>query len=183
MSTECLECPICMDPIEITKNCTTTDCGHCFHASCLMTSVAHNGFACPYCRTKMAEEVADEESDYDDEEEEEMFDDDALRGFRLFMNNLDGDAHDEEDIEEENEYEEENNEEEEDNEEVTTAPNASFVAQKLTQQGVTMEDLVKILMIGHDEYDHQSEELERCDNEMFGRLRAIISNYSPQQNV
>ena len=174
------ECPICFDPVEVAKNCTTTDCGHCFHTSCLMTSVAHNGFGCPYCRTKMAEEVADEESDYDDEEEEEnMFHDDALRGFRLFMNNIDGDAHDEEDIEEENIYEEVDEEVEVE----VTAPSASFVAEKLTQQGVTMEDLVKILLIGHDEYYHQSEELERCDNELFGRLRAIISNYNPQQNV
>ena len=173
------ECPICMDPIEVTKNCITTDCGHCFHASCLMTSVAHNGFACPYCRTKMAEEVADEESDYDDEEEEEeVFDDDTLRGFRMFMNNVDGDAHDEEDLEEETAYEE-NNAMEEDAQE-PTAPSASFVAQKLTQEGVTIEDLVKILLIGHDEYDHQSEELERCDNYIFGRFRAIISNYNPQ---
>ena len=177
------ECPICFDPVEVAKNCTTTDCGHCFHTSCLMTSVAHNGFGCPYCRTKMAEEVAEEESDYDDEEEEaEMFDDDALRGLRLFTNNLDGDAHDEEDLEEENVYEEENNAVEEPAEE-PTAPSASFVAQKLTQQGVTMEDLVKILLIGHDEYDHQSEELERCDNDIFGRLRVIISNYNPEQNV
>ena len=64
------DCPICLDTVEGTKNQTITDCGHCFHTSCLMTSVAHNGFGCPFCRTKMAEEVADEESDYDDEEEE-----------------------------------------------------------------------------------------------------------------
>ena len=95
------------------------------------------------------------------------------------MNNIDGDAHDEEDIEEENIYEEVDEEVEVE----VTAPSASFVAEKLTQQGVTMEDLVKILLIGHDEYYHQSEELERCDNELFGRLRAIISNYNPQQNV
>ena len=174
------DCPICLDTVEGTKNQTITDCGHCFHTSCLMTSVAHNGFGCPFCRTKMAEEVADEESDYDDEEEEEeMFDDDTLRGFRMFMNNIDGDALDEEDLEEENVYEEEINAVEEPAEE-PTAPSASFVAQKLTQEGVTIEDLVKILLIGHDEYDHQSEELERCDNYIFGRVRAIISNYNPQ---
>jgi hypothetical protein len=127
----------------------------------------------------MAEEVADEESDYDDEEEEEeMFDYDTLRGFRMFMNNVDGDAHDEEDLEEETAYEENNAMEEPAQQ--PTAPSASFIAQKLTQEGVTIEDLVKILLIGHDEYDHQSEELERCDNYIFGRFRAIISNYNPQ---
>ena len=31
-SIEC-ECPICMESIDIKKNCVTTDCGHCFHAA------------------------------------------------------------------------------------------------------------------------------------------------------
>lgn len=51
-----MDCPICMDCIETTtKNCVTTNCGHCFHTNCLMQNVAHNGFACPYCRAVMAE--------------------------------------------------------------------------------------------------------------------------------
>ena len=54
------ECPICMDDIDITKNCTTTECGHRFHASCLMTNVSHNGFSCPYYRTVMAEEFEED---------------------------------------------------------------------------------------------------------------------------
>ena len=76
MATICenVDCPICMDVIEGNNNRVTTECGHCFHTSCLMTSVAHNGFGCPYCRSKMAEEQEededDEESEYDDEESE-----------------------------------------------------------------------------------------------------------------
>ena len=54
------ECPICMDCILDTKNRVTTECGHCFHTNCLMTSVAHNGFGCPYCRTAMAKKVVKE---------------------------------------------------------------------------------------------------------------------------
>lgn len=169
------ECPICMDPIEMNKNCTTTDCGHCFHASCLMTSVAHNGFGCPYCRTRMAEEVNEEDSDDGSYFEDDMFDNDALRGFRFFMNNLDGDDHDENDEAEEEEFVAVDEEEEE----ATSAPSAAFIAEKFVQQGVTMEDLVKVLMMGHDEYNSQNEELERCDNELFGRMRSIISNYNP----
>ena len=98
------ECPICMEPIELNKNCLTTDCGHCFHTSCLMTSVAHNGFGCPYCRTKMAEEIADEESEYEDESETDeeyenpTFCDYSLLGFRLFNNNINGEDHDQEDL-------------------------------------------------------------------------------------
>ena len=86
------DCPICMDVIEGTKNCVTTDCGHQFHTNCLMKSVAHNGFGCPYCRTVMAEEVDEEETIYtDDDEEDEEYDDEgeelyndyALRGLRF----------------------------------------------------------------------------------------------------
>ena len=105
MSTICenVDCPICMDVIEGNNNRVTTECGHCFHTSCLMTSVAHNGFGCPYCRSKMAEEQEQEEeseygSEYEEENEEEEYHDYALRGLRFFTNNLNGEQHDEEDI-------------------------------------------------------------------------------------
>ena len=181
------ECPICMDAIEGNKNCVTTECGHTFHANCLMTSVAHNGFGCPYCRTAMAEVPEEEEDDEDDDsdgeyEDEEIFDEDALRGFRFFMNNLTGEAHEEQDNAEEDVYVEyENNPEPEEPE--VPVPTASFIAQKLTQQGVTMEDLVKIMLLNHGEYESQSEHLERVEGEMFGKMRIIISNFAPEQNV
>ena len=75
--TECLECPICMDDIDLTKNYITTECGHTFHASCVMRNIVSNGFACPLCRTMMADEPEEDEStivsDFEqDEEEEEM---------------------------------------------------------------------------------------------------------------
>jgi hypothetical protein len=176
-----------MDPIEGAKNSVTTDCGHAFHATCLMTSVAHNGFGCPYCRTAMAQ-VPEEEDDDDSEgeyDDDEIVDDDALRGFRFFMNNLTGEAHEEEDIAEEDVYIEyqNNTEPEEPEEPEVPVPTASFIAQKLTQQGITMEDLVKTLLLHHDEYESQNEQLERVDSEMFGRLRVIISNFTPEQNV
>lgn len=48
------ECPICMDAIDMAKNCSTTECGHCFHTSCLVRNVKMNGISCPCCRTAMA---------------------------------------------------------------------------------------------------------------------------------
>ena len=142
------ECPICMDPIETQRNCVTTECGHCFHTNCLMTSVAHNGFGCPYCRTKMAEEVADEESEYDDDEEEiyEQYDDYALRGLRFFNNNINGEQHDQEDLDDEGEDAEEDDEEVVEEAEEVTPPPVSYVAQKLVEQGVTMETLLKAVL-------------------------------------
>ena len=174
------ECPICMDPIEGDKNKVITECGHCFHTNCLMTSVAHNGFGCPYCRTEMAQEVNEEESEYDDdEEEEELYADDVLRGFRLFMANIEDEEQDEDDVEQER-YEQqiiEANEERQREHELDNGLTPVYIAQKLVLQGVGMIDLVKVLLLGHDEFDHRNEEFDRLDGEMFGKLRAIISNY------
>jgi hypothetical protein len=170
-----------MEAIEMTKNCVTTECGHCFHTNCLMQNVAHNGFGCPYCRTKMADEPDEEITDYSEEEEDEseMFDDDALRGFRFFFNNINEEAHDQQDIAEEEEVDVWESEDEEDDED-ENIPSTDFVAQKLRQQGVTFEQLVKVLCLEHNEYD-DDESAENLSNELFGKIRIIISNYSPQQ--
>ena len=177
------ECPICMDPIETQKNCVTTECGHCFHTNCLMTSVAHNGFGCPYCRTKMAEEVADEDSEYDDDEEEiyEQYDDYVLRGLRLFNNNINGEEHDQEDLDEEDEEASESEQEEEVAEEAeeATPPPVSYVAQKLVEQGITMEDLLKAVLCSVNNYERDYEDFERVENEIFGRVSTILNNYTP----
>lgn len=62
------DCPICMEVVQSTVNCVITECGHTFHARCLLTNIVHNGFGCPYCRTEM---VPEELLQGDDEEEEE----------------------------------------------------------------------------------------------------------------
>ena len=182
-----------MDNVELNKNCVTTECGHCFHASCLMRNVAHNGFGCPYCRTAMAEDIEDiedeEEEDEDAEsewsEESVMFDDYALRGLRFFTENLEGIEHDEEDALEEKEDEEEIAEEmaEQQNAEAVIRPSPEFIAEKLVSQGVTMEQLVKALLINHREYEAEEEAFIRLDDDLFGRFRIIISNYETAQQV
>jgi len=174
---ENIECPICMDVIEGNNNRVTTECGHCFHTNCLMTSVAHNGFGCPYCRTKMAEEQEhdDEESEYNDYEDEEIDDEYALRGFRFFMNNLNCEPHDPADIEDE--AQDQDQEDEEIEVEEIPRPAPFLITQKLMEQGVTMEQLVKVLLLDHDEYEREDEEFSRIGDEMFGKLRIIITNH------
>jgi len=185
-----------MDNIDITKNCITTECGHCFHASCVMRNVARNGFACPMCRTAMAEEPDDDEdSEFEEETIEEDTrnpDDFALRGFRMFMDNLEGVAHDHEDELEEQEDMEDmedmydhHEEDEEDVEEEPQAPkpSAAYITQKLQEQGTTMEDLVKILLRDHDEYDDEDDEFESIDERVWGDMRVIIDNYQPQSEI
>ncbi len=175
------ECPICMDPIEsITRNCVSTECGHCFHTNCLMTSVAHNGFGCPYCRTQMANEVADEESDYGDDEQEiyEPYDDFVLRGLRFFNNNINGEEHDEEDLNQED-IDNLDDDEDEDEDATQTPPPVSYVAQKLAEQGVTMETLLKAVLCSVNNYERDFQDFERVENEIFGRVSTILNNYNP----
>jgi hypothetical protein len=176
------ECPICMEEIMLTKNCVTTECGHCFHTNCLMKSVAHNGFGCPYCRSAMAEAINDsdddeyEEEDDDDDDEDFDDDDDALRGFRLFFNNINGEEAAEEDIAEEdvmNAYAHEEAEQQ------RVTPSITFVTQKLIEQGVTSEQLVMSMLASHAEYE-SNDVVRRADDDLFGRARIIISNYLPE---
>jgi hypothetical protein len=181
-----IECPICMDQIDAEKNRVTTECGHCFHASCLMTNVAHNGFGCPYCRTAMTAEVASENSDeeYDDfsfdsqEEEGPDYNDHVLRGARWMFQRAEG-----EEVDDSDDSESESDDEEAERVEVQPRPTVDYIVEKLVQRGVSMEDLVKsILLRDHDEYQFH-DEFERGDNELFGKLRIIISNFRPQPAV
>lgn len=175
------ECPICMDDINVDLNFVATECGHCFHASCLMRNVAHNGFGCPYCRTVMAETPKSEEEEEDWDDEDSVYDDYTLRGFRLFFNNVNGLEQEEIDIIDEND---ENYQDEEDDEvrEPIVKPSPILIANKLSERGITMEHLVKVLLMKeHQEYDENEEEFSHIDDEIFGKIRIIISNYDVTQ--
>lgn len=75
-----MECPICYDTIEQTRNCITTECGHQFHAACLMKNACINGFSCPSCRAQMVvEDVTESESDSDHIYLGDMWDDELVR--------------------------------------------------------------------------------------------------------
>jgi hypothetical protein len=45
-----------------------------------------------------------------------------------------------------------------------------------------MEQMVQALLLSHAEYE-DNEEFERIDSELYGKLRIIISNYTPEQNT
>jgi hypothetical protein len=144
-----------------------------------MTSVAHNGFGCPYCRTVMAEEPTEEElsevaSTNDNESVEGgMFNDNALRGYRLFFNNINGEAHDAEDLEEEDKVEEEDP--------IVHIPTTEFVAQRLREEGITFEQLVHMMCnLDHEEFNEDAQ-AERFEEILFGKIRMIVSNYKPEE--
>lgn len=176
------ECPICMDVLSGTKNIVTTECGHCFHTNCLMTSVAHTGFGCPYCRTQMAAAPEDDEDsddddndsewDSDDEEDEELYGDHSLRGARWLFQRANGvEVDDEEDIEDERE-----------DMDFIVKPSVEFLTRKLVSQGITMENMVQALLIDHDEYDNSAAGAN-FDGILFGKLRVLISNFKPEDDA
>lgn len=154
-----LTCPICMDDLVVTTNFTKTECGHCFHTSCLMTNVTHNGFGCPYCREKMAKEAEDEdedESEYDDvsvityensSSEYELYGDDSLTSFRMFTQ-----RNENEEVEEETQDEDEEDTENEERERSTNLF-VEKIIKVLQGAQVTYDDLVKILLVNNEEFD------------------------------
>jgi hypothetical protein len=155
-----------------------------------MTNVAHNGFGCPYCRTEMAEEQVDSDDEEDGDYEETRWtggqsayftrlnEDHALRGMRwLFQQQL-ADGEEEEEEEEDDDVVEIGEEED-----ITPKPSLRYLTQKLTQQGVTMEQLVKTLLLEHEEYANMDEECTRASNELFGKIRIVVSNYDADDEL
>ena len=161
------ECPICLDNVEEFCNKVITECGHIFHCSCLMKNVNHNGFKCPCCRSKMADE-SDETDESDDEYEEDIieFDENVLTSFRMFHQQING-----EDLEEEPEEIEEVEEVEEPEE---PKPDATYVSQKLIECGITFEDLVKNILY----QEHNNDDYERRSAEVYGKFRSVISQFT-----
>jgi hypothetical protein len=184
-STITMDCPICMEPVNGNTNKVVTDCGHTFHCSCLMQNTAHNGFKCPYCRTVMAVEPEDEPEDqYEDEDDTTsvetfvMFDEYALTSFRMFHQRINN-----EDIEEEEEEDVNDWETVSDMEDTVQMPDSGYVAEKLLTRGIRFEDLVMdSLFCNHAFLFENYNDYERRSHELFGHVRAIISQYKREQS-
>lgn len=147
-----------------------------------MQSVAHNGFGCPYCRTAMAEVPEEEETDYgdDDEEMDSVFGEDALTSFRMFHQQINGEEVEEEPAEEWESIDEDDESNASESEDESDMPDAAYMAQKLTERGITMEDLIKsILFQEHSNYGTIYTDYERRSSEVYGQFRAIITQYDP----
>jgi hypothetical protein len=59
-------------------------------------------------------------------------------------------------------------------------PSVEFITKKLVEQGVTMGDILKVLLLDHAEYESMEDELNRAEDDLFGKLRILISNYEPE---
>jgi len=182
-----VDCPICMECIAGNTNKVITECGHCFHTKCLMTNVLHNGFGCPYCRKMMV----DEEPESDEDEISVISVEDSLNSS---MRGLTEDEYNDyltlssvrnlfreegEQLEEVREFQEEEDDEEDTTVEETVYPKPpiEFLAQKMQEQGFTIERFVKSCLLEHEEYDDIEEECDKEGDDIFEALRILISNY------
>ena len=153
---EISECPICMDMIDVSKNCVTTECGHKFHTSCLMKNVSFNGFECPYCRSVMAEDDEEDEEyveDGEDEEEDEEGDVDDETHENYPLSNED------------------------------PIPSFELIFKKLMDKNVTYEQLVKSMMYGHlaFSFTENCDEYEKIAELINEEIYNTIINYKPEE--
>ena len=185
-----MDCPICMECIVGPTNKVVTECGHCFHTSCLMTSVAHNGFGCPYCRAVMAQEptqepTQDDESyaylgqghtqdDDDETQEQNQISDESLQGMRRLFRQVESDINEEP-------YEDEDNDSET-NSDQTPIPSLAFMAENLITQGVNYEQLLKMALLEHDEYAF-TESYDVASDNLFEKIQTIIRDFRPEQEL
>lgn len=180
MCDDTTSCPICMDIMDLTKNCIITECGHTFHASCLMQNVVHNGFGCPYCRTAMANdddatestEIMSADGSYytnDSFDQYEPYSSESLLGFRSLFRRNDPDQNQEE-------------EEDDDDHDTNNVPNPDigYVIQKFREK-YQYDDLVKIICLDYD--------FRMCDNsaptmdEAFDYIENISIRYTGNSEV
>jgi len=128
-----VECPICFDDINPTKNCIITECGHKFHASCLMRSVAHENFDCPCCRFELVERPEESDDGFDEDDYDDDYDDDEImQSMRWMFQRAEGEELEDEELEE-------------DDEQAPDVP-LSYVVENLTTMNYSFEDMIKIIL-------------------------------------
>ena len=86
------DCPICYEIVSLNKNCIITECGHIFHASCMMKHTSMNGYACPCCRTQMADEPNSANKETENYYEENNDDQYVLDGCRWLFQRANNEA-------------------------------------------------------------------------------------------
>lgn len=206
MSCEPIECPICYDQIEGSINTVTTECGHKFHAKCLMQNVAHNGFGCPCCRAQMVERTLDDdETDDEDDDDDEEYEVDIIE----YDSEDESDDNDSENSEvrlnrqpfsnyallglrlftnrlEDVEHDPEDVMAEytltfQSQEDQPVIPTIEYITEKLIEQGVTMNQLVHTLAMDHREYENW-DEAQIVYTDLSERIRRIINDF-PDKTV
>ena len=137
-----------------------------------MKNAINNGFGCPMCRQIMAEEPEEDEDDDNESYESwnqvwsQLQEDNALTSFRMFQQRLNNEEVEEEPAEEPVQEDDEDE-----------MPTPEYLATKLAEKGITMTDMIKTLLLEHEEYEQDFEVFERRNSEMYGEIRRLILHY------
>jgi len=175
-----------METIIENINICTTECGHCFHSSCLIKNISHNGFGCPYCRKILAEMpkniVAIIEDDDDEEiniqDEDYRYNDYELRGFRWLFNRANG--NEVEVFEHEKPYEEVYVEVFNEAQEIRNSliPR-SFIKEKMLKKNISYDQLLgHIFYVYNNDYT-LSYENEEAFRKVYTTICEIENTYNP----
>jgi hypothetical protein len=176
------ECPICFDVIGDNNN-IITECGHKFHASCIMKNVSMNGFNCPCCRSVMADEPEcedDETTEYEEDESTvsssnlEPDHDYVMRGFRLFTSRFEEEEPDYEDVytEERCEYY---------SGYISTFPTYNEVVTCLRDDDVSYEQLVAYILYMKEGYERNNQ-IRHIHSNIFDILEKIINSQNDESD-
>ena len=140
-------CAICLDDIQECKNCTTTECGHTFHSTCIFQNLCHR-IECPMCRVELIAMPNEEDDDGDDGD--------------------DGEDGDEDDSDNDSEEEFDGVEEE--------APRMSVInlTKRLVSMGYTMEDMVMAHLGGS--FSQLVAPLERQNETFFEKFEQALDD-------
>ena len=178
---EVCQCPICFDTISDKKNNITTECGHKFHASCLMTNVIRNGFNCPCCRAVMA---TPEYPEYKEEQEDHSDSDSST--FQTFPSYSESDS---------GSYEFESDTDEECEQykiPISTLPTVDYMTieyminQFVESAGITIKDLIGAIVfaiISSDVKYQIDMDIRNTYNNIWNQIDVIIENYKNHQEI
>ena len=155
-----IDCPICFDDINPTKNCIITECGHKFHASCLLRSVAHENFDCPCCRFELTERPEESDDGFDEEnyDDDDEISDEIMQSMRWMFQRAEGEELEDEELEE-------------DEEQAPDVP-VSYISENLTSMNYSFEDMIKIIL--NDFLD--SDQDERSIN-ILNTIDGLVDRY------
>lgn len=146
------ECCICFELINKNKNNCITECGHMFCLKCLATTMYHDTWNCPYCRTSLidVDPVAEVSDDEDEEYEFEVVDEDDDEPSVL----EEGEVREErqnrrrrgpdDDVTETDDDDDDNTTISEDVDPYSKPCTVEEIARRLVENGYTMEDLISL---------------------------------------
>ena len=161
-----MSCPICYETIAEEKNRVITECGHCFHTSCLMKHAAMNGFGCPYCREQMSDYVSPQSEEIDDDRIPYLLrlEDLSEEELDTAMNRAPSQVQmeDREVLDFPVSY---------------TMPTPTFMSRKVQECGITMEDVIRLMM--NEITERRDERIDGpLERKLYDRMREVIQEYN-----